>query len=293
MIQLSSKQHEIIQSLLKRLSEISGVRSVVLGGSYARGFAQPESDIDLGILYFESSPFSICEVRELVTSVNDTPNPVVTGFYEWGPWVNGGAWLVIDGQRIDFIYRSLEHIDRVIADARSGRYELNYEQQPPFGFFSGTYLGEVEICISLFDPENLVDSLKKRVAVYPELLRKSIVQDYLWAAEFCLAAFANKYATRANSYGTAACLTRTVNYLVLALFAVNRKHLINDKTALLELENLERVPHEFGSRVQEIFGNLGSSSVELILGIDGITQLFNESVALSEGLYQSRYSLSI
>lgn len=72
--------------------------------------------------------------------MNDTGNPVVTGFYEWGPWVNGGAWLTIGGQRVDFIYRSIEHLDRVVSDAHAGRHELHYLQQPPFGFFSGTYL---------------------------------------------------------------------------------------------------------------------------------------------------------
>jgi hypothetical protein len=55
-----------------------------------------------------------------------------------GPWVNGGAWLTIGGQRVDFLYRSLEHLDRVIAEANAGRYEVHYLQQPPFGFFSAT-----------------------------------------------------------------------------------------------------------------------------------------------------------
>ena len=28
---------------------------------------------------------------------NDTPAPVVCGFYDWGAWVNGGAWLAANG----------------------------------------------------------------------------------------------------------------------------------------------------------------------------------------------------
>ncbi len=60
-------------------------------------------------------------VRELAEAVNDTPGPVVTGFYEWGRWVNGGAWLTIGGQRVDFIYRNIEHLERVIAEAEAGR----------------------------------------------------------------------------------------------------------------------------------------------------------------------------
>ena len=40
-------------------------------------------------------------------NINDTAGPVVTNFYEWGPWVNGGAWLTIAGQRVDFLLSQL------------------------------------------------------------------------------------------------------------------------------------------------------------------------------------------
>lgn len=148
--QLSSKQRELVSSLAERLGAIRGIKAVVLGGSHARGRTRPESDIDLGLPYSETDPFSITTIRELAQEFNDTPGPVVTDFYGWGPWVNGGAWLTIGRQRVDFIYRNLEQVERVIADANAGRYELHYLQQPPFGFFSGTYLGEIAVCIPLF-----------------------------------------------------------------------------------------------------------------------------------------------
>ena len=213
MKQLSPAQRELVSSLAKRLGAIRGIKAVVLGGSYARGRAESGSDIDLGLLYSEAAPFSIQSVRELAEALNDTAGPVVTNFYEWGPWVNGGAWLTIGGQRVDFIYRSLEHLERVIADAEAGRYEIHYLQQPPFGFFSGTYLGEIAVCIPLLDPEARLEVLKRRVADYPEALRRAVVQDYLFMAEFTLTAFAPKVAARSDTYGTAACLARAVNEL--------------------------------------------------------------------------------
>ena len=118
---LSATQRELVSSLTTRLGSIPGVAAVVLGGSHARGRALPGSDIDLGLLYSEFDPFSIQSVRALAAAVNDTSDPVVTGFYEWGPWVNGGAWLTIGGQRVDFIYRNLEHVARVIGAAEAGR----------------------------------------------------------------------------------------------------------------------------------------------------------------------------
>ncbi len=150
--QLSRSQRELVSSLTERLGAIPGIQAVVLGGSHARGRARPGSDIDLGLLYSEADPFAVESVRELAEAVNDTPGPVVSDFYGWGPWVNGGAWLTVGGQRVDLLYRSLEQIERVIADAEAGRYEVHSLQQPPFGFFSGTYLGEVAVCIPFSTP---------------------------------------------------------------------------------------------------------------------------------------------
>lgn len=291
MNQLSTLQRELVSSLSERLGTISGIKAVVLGGSHARGRAKPESDIDLGLFYSEALPFSIQHLRELAAAVNDAAHPVVTDFYGWGPWVNGGAWLTIGGQRVDFIYRSHEHVERVIAEAEAGRYELDYAQQPPFGFFSSTYLGEIAVCVPLFDPEARLNALKQRVANYPAELRQAIVQDYLWQAEFNLAAFAHKFAAREDAYGTAACLTRAVNQLVLVLFALNQQYPLNDKTALAEIAEFERTPSEFGRRVQQTLAHLGNSATELVAAVESITQLFRETVALTEGLYQPRFTL--
>jgi hypothetical protein len=277
-------------SLAPRLGAIDGIQAVVLSGSHARGCAQPTSDIDLYLYYSAAAPFAIASLRDLAESVNDIPGPVVTDFYGWGPWVNGGAWLTIGGQRVDFVYRDLEHLERVIADAEAGRYEF-YAALPPFGFFSAVYLGEVAVGVPLFDPAARFEGLKRRVADYPEALRRAVVQDYLWGAELVLAAFAPKFAGRAGAYGTAACLTRIVHQLLLVLFALNRKYLLDDKTALTEVAEFERAPQQFGPRVQETLAHLGASPVELTAAVESVAQLFRETVALTQGLYQPRFTL--
>jgi hypothetical protein len=288
--QLSAEQRELATSLSQRLGAIPGMQAVVLGGSHARGRAQPGSDIDLYLYYSDAAPFSIPRLRDLAESVNDAPGPVVTDFFGWGPWVNGGAWLTVGGQRVDFVYRNLEHLERVIAEAKAGRYEL-YAALPPFGFFSAVYLGEVAVCVPLFDPEARLGALKRRVADYPEALRRAVVQDYLWAAELGLAAFAPKFAGRSGAYGTAACLTRAVHQLLLVLFALNRKYLLDDKTALAEVAEFERAPREFGPRVQQTLAHLGASPAELAAAVESVARLFRETVELTDGLYKPRFPL--
>src|SRR6266404_9470694 len=100
-----------------------------------------------------------------------------------------------------------------------------------------------------------------------------------------------KFAARADAYGTAACLTRAVNQLVLVLFALNRKYPINDKTALAEVAEFERAPREFGPRVQETLVHMGASAAEVVAAVESVAQLLRETIDLADGLYQPRYSL--
>ena len=67
--QLSLEQRELVLLLAERLGAISGISAVVLGGSHARGLAQPGSDIDLGLFYSEAAPFSIQSLRELAEEI--------------------------------------------------------------------------------------------------------------------------------------------------------------------------------------------------------------------------------
>jgi hypothetical protein len=275
---------------VRELAAVDGIAAIVLGGSYARGCAHAGSDIDLGLLYSERAPFAINAIRDLAARVHDTADPVVTDFYEWGPWVNGGAWLTVHGQRVDLLYRSLEHVERVIADAEAGRYELHHSQQPPFGFFGPTYLGELAVCVPLFDRAGGLDRLRGRVARYPDALRTAVVRDSLWQVEFALA-IARKYAARADVYGSAGCATRAAFHLVLALFALNRAYLLNDKTALAECAGFAHAPRQFAPRLQSILSRLGASDVELAETLTALGELFHETVALTCGLYSPRYRL--
>ena len=143
----------------------------------------------------------------------------------------------------------------------------------------------------MFDPAARLDDLKRRVSVYPELLRQAVVRDHLWMAELTLAAFAPKFATRSDAHGTATCLTRATNHLVLALFALNRTYPVNDKTALAEIAAFECAPRDFGPRLNDLFARLGVSAAELGAAVERVGQLLRETIELTDGLYHPRFAL--
>ena len=96
---------------------------------------------------------------------------------------------------------------------------------------------------------------------------------------------------RLKGYGTAACLTRAVHELAMALFAMNRKYPLNDKTVLAEVAEFDRAPREFRERVGGTIARVGASHAELGVAVETVLQLFRETIELTDGLYRPHYAL--
>ncbi len=77
---LTAAQQYLLERFVPALAALPHVAAIALGGSLASGTATPDSDIDLGLYYHEAVPFSIDAVRAVAKALNDTPDPVVTGF---------------------------------------------------------------------------------------------------------------------------------------------------------------------------------------------------------------------
>ncbi len=277
--------------IVDRLRVVPNVIAVVLGGSYASGLARRDSDIDVGVYYREAAPFSIDEVRSVAESIC-TPGsaPIVTKMYEWGPWVNGGAWIQAPARKVDFLYRNLDQVKRVIDEGCRGVWSHDYDQQPPYGFRSVVYFGETHICFPLHDPDGEISRLKQSVTNYPELMRDRIIQDSLWAVEFSLL-FCRRFAGAADVYNAAGCMSRVAQYLVQTLFALNKQYFVSDKYAKRILDQFALKPREFMTRLEQVLSNPGSDPTELDRSAEILTALWLETVQLSAGTYKSRFHL--
>lgn len=280
-----------LREIVDRLRVVPNVIAVVLGGSYASGLAQCDSDIDVGVYYRAATPFSTDHVRSVAQSIS-TPGsvPTVTELYGWGPWVNGGAWIQTPTGKVDFLYRNLDQVQKVIEEGCRGVWRHDYDQQPPYGFRSVVYFGETHICLPLHDPDGEIARLKQSVANYPEALRDRIVQDSLWGAEFSLL-ICRRFASAADVYNAAGCVARVAQYLVHALFALNRQYFVSDKYAKRLLDQFASEPRAFVARLEQVLSDPGSDSIELRRSAELLTALWNETVQLTEGTYKSLFHL--
>ena len=126
---------QIANDIAGHLVQIEGVRAVVLGGSWARGAGDANSDVDLGIYYDPATPLDIAGLRALAAELDDSHSgDVVTEIGGWGPWINGGAWLTVNGQRVDWIYRDLALVRQIIEACAAGNPKIYYQAGHPHGF---------------------------------------------------------------------------------------------------------------------------------------------------------------
>lgn len=288
---LPVEKRALLLDVIQSLADIPGVAAVVLGGSYASHTHHAASDLDVGIYYSENQPFEIEAIRQVARTFSVEGDPVVTGFYGWGPWVNGGAWIHTAHGKVDFIYRNIEHLRRTIEEAQAGIVHHDYGQQPAYGFFSTTYLAETQVCIPLYDPDKILAGLKQMVAIYPARLKEKLIADHLWSVEFTLI-HAQGFAEKGDVYNTAGCLTRAAFSLTQVLFAMNERYFMRDKQTIQTLAGFSILPPGYTEQIQQILASPGHSALELSSSVENMYQVWNSLVVLTDGKYQPKFKFT-
>ena len=288
---LSSAQVDLLKAISFKLSKVPGVIAVVLGGSYARRTARPDSDLDIGLYYSKNAPPDIEAIRSCAKTISapDTP-PTVVGYYKWGPWVNGGAWIQSPIGKLDLLYRNIEQVQRVIDESQEGLYHHDYYQQPTFGFVSITYLAESNCCLPLFDPQHLIQKLKCSVEIYPEKLRQKMIVNCLTIAEFTLS-HGHGFADRGDILNTVGCLTKIAFVLLQSLFALNVEYYFGDKGSLEAVDRFPLKPRGFSERLRELLAMPMRTSIDLKFATLQMQTLWKETVGLAENRYIPKFGL--
>jgi hypothetical protein len=269
-------------SLIEDLKTVPGVQATVLGGSRARGSGDASSDTDLGIYYDPRNPLNVATLNQVAASHDDRKESgLVTSIGGWGPWINGGGWLRVDGCPVDLLYRDTSRVESVIDHCIAGSIEVAYQPGHPLGFLSSIYTAEVAVCQVLWDPSGWVASRKSRLVDYPEGLRRELVRRFGFEAGFCLL-IAEKPVRRADVNYVAGCVFRAVSSLLVVLFALNREHWLNEKGALNLADRFRIVPPRFCERVAAIWGSVVKDSGALTVALTTVRELNDEVQALVE-----------
>jgi predicted nucleotidyltransferase len=269
--------------IAERLQEIEGVQAVVLGGSWARREARPNSDLDIGIYYLPDHPPSVDALRRLAREVDDRHLPnLVTDLGGWGPWINGGGWLRVEGQQVDWLYRDLDLVTGTIEECRAGRPTCHYQPGHPHGFHNHIYAGEVYYCDVLYEAGNELSDLKALTADYPPLLKHALTKRFGWEAGFALDT-SRKSAERGETFYVTGCLFRCVACLVQVLFVLNERYFVNEKGSVKTVEAFPYRPDEFGETVSSVLARPGDSPDLLAQSIERLAKLVQVVETLSSG----------
>jgi hypothetical protein len=151
------------------------------------------------------------------------------------------------------------------------------------------YFGEIQICVPLHDPEGEIGRLKRVVAEYPKALRDRIVQDCLWGAEFSLLS-CSKFGGTADVCNAVGCMTRVAQFLIHALFALNKKYFVSEKSANRLMADFPLQSRDFTSRLAAVMASPGGNSEALGRSVELLSVLWCETADLTGGTYKPRFS---
>ncbi|WP_277679605.1 nucleotidyltransferase domain-containing protein [Gracilibacillus dipsosauri] len=274
----------IMNEISKELKDVPGIVGVVLGGSRARGTNHETSDIDIGIYYDTSAGVDVVEVGKKATKLDDDHREnIITSLGEWGDWINGGGWIVVQGYHVDLIFRDIKRVSQVIDDCLEGKVSTHYHTGHPHAYLNVMYMGEISICKILFERTNQISNLKAKTKPYPKALKDALIGYFMFEASFSLM-FAKDTVDKDDiSYVMGQCF-RTISCLNQVLFALNEEYCINEKKAVRMIDNFSIKPKSYKQSIDKIVPLISSDPDRTREGIEMLQQLISETeMLLSKG----------
>jgi hypothetical protein len=163
-----------------------------------------------------------------------------------GTVVEQGAWLTVEGERVDLLYRDLDAVQHWIDEAEAGRYEVDQVEGYLAGRASYVLVGELAVA------EVLAGVLPR--PSFPEPLRESAPRRWRASAASSLAN-AEAAAERHDVVSCAGLLAKAATEAAQARLAEKGEWALNEKGIVRRAE--------LGARVEAILAAPGDRAFEL------------------------------
>ncbi|MGW3033706.1 nucleotidyltransferase domain-containing protein [Streptomyces sp. NPDC001178] len=253
---MSRDDQEFLDTVADRLAVLPAVRAVALGGSRAQGTHRPDSDWDLAVYY--RGRFDPADLRAVGWEGE------ISEVGGWGGGVfNGGAWLTIDGRRVDVHYRDLDVVEHELAEAGEGRFRVESLMFHLAGIPS--YLVVAELAVN-----RVLRGEAPRPAGYPEKLRVSAAERWRGSAHVTLAYAKANHAPKGRLTEVAGAVATAAVQAGHAVLAARGEWVTNEKR-LLERAGLREI--------DAVLGQLASDPEALVRVIDDAETLFSSAFA--------------
>ena len=252
------REDDLLQRVVTALAEVESIAAIVLGGSRARGTAHATSDYDIGLHFSSARPLDTDRLLVAVkTFVDDPDAATVTPVGAWGPWIVGGAWLSVEGQKVDLLYRNVESVGAVIDACCAGEISMHYQPGHPHGFCTAIWMGEIALCKVLHDPSGIIAALKAKTVPYPAQLGEALISRFAWEILFAIEN-GELAVSRDEQTHVSGCTYRALACAAQVLFALNGRYLITEKGALAEAATFPLVVPNLMGRTTQVWRFIGA-----------------------------------
>lgn len=275
----------MLTKIIESISAVQGVKAIALGGSQSRGEADKQSDYDIGV-YYDADSLDQAALAKLLKELDDgNKDNLFSPPGQWGPWINGGAWITFQGTPVDILLRDITRVEAVLQDCIEGNITIDYQCGHPFGFVNTIYAAETHYCKPLWQDES--ESLSKLKALlysegqYSPRMREAVVKKFMWEASFSLAC-GRKAAFRGDINYTMGSVFRAVCSWNEVLYALNNRYLMNEKGALKRINGFELKPIDMEARVWSAYKFFAEEDAQKAYQI--LKELQNEVEGLSNGI---------
>ena len=200
------------------------------------------------------------------------PAEPLTPIGGWGPWIDGGAWLEIEGRRVDWIYRDLARVESAIADARGEGFPRTTSR----GTRTRSTATSTWARSTSLGPATIRRPVRGTAALgptYPLCAETSDPRHISLGSRFALGAAEIGGAGR--PFPRRRLVFRSLACLMQVLFAANRRYFVNEKKSV-EAVRSWAAPGSFDAAVTAAFS--GDLSTE---GFPRVAALVEETRALA------------